>query len=367
MTSIGPNRPPIQSAINTAGAAAEAAKTAGAAIAKSAETVGKAAGSALQKVADTFGAAKPGAFEGIKGSASGIMAGGCCFPPPTGPLKPAGGGLGGIAGGIGSAVEGAVLRMNRDAAKDKFDKSVDDSMKAGSQGGAKITDGEQRKINSAGRDYKIADKKVELHDAKEAKEKAVNEAKAKGEITDADQKKINDAQDKIDKLQTQLKDMVSKDKMQDMIDGVLDAFDKNGSKLNPLGPLGPGIKGPGGLPEPPGGKIWDEKLPPNLGGGGGKVPTDKLPDIPGGYGGGKIFDERPPIGPGGLFPKPDWKPFPSDFKLPKFPDFKDIKLPEIKLPDIKDLPFPKLPAFPQPPVWTCRPPMLETFKPPFLF
>ena len=183
--------------------------------------------------------------------------------------------------------------------------------------------------------------------------------------------------------------MVAKDKMADLIDGVLDGFDKMGSKpgplgpQGPLGPLGPDIKGPGGLPEPTvpkgydikagggpkatpegGGKVWDEKLPPNLGGDTGKMPADKLPDIPGRYGGGKIFDERPPIGPGGLFPKPGWNPFPADFKLPKLGDLKlpDFKLPDFKLPNIADLPFPKLPAFPQPPVWTCRPPMLEASK-----
>ena len=134
MSVTGPNRPPIQGGINAAGAAAEAAKTAGTAIAKGASEVGKAVAGTAKTIGDTFAAAKPGAFE-IKDFSHGIMAGGCCFPPPTGPLKPAGGGLGGIAGGIGSAVEGAVLRMNRDAAKDKFDKSVDDSMKPGSQGG----------------------------------------------------------------------------------------------------------------------------------------------------------------------------------------------------------------------------------------
>jgi hypothetical protein len=287
-------------------AAKPGAEAAASTVSKSVAGAGAGATGALK---DKFESAKPGAFQGTKVGAHGIMAGGCCIPPP--PFKPPQ--IGGNLGGIGSALEGALLRMGRDAAKDKYEATSKDALKDG-----KIDDREQRKINAAGRDWKIAEKKVDLHEAREAHKKATADALKDGYISDKEQKAINAAQGKIDKLQTQLDKMVAKDKIQDAADRILDAFD--GAK--------PGLK-PG-------------------------IPQDKFP----------------PIGPGGLFPPKDWKPLP-DFKLPdlKLPDFKlpDFKLPDLKLPDLGDLKFPKLPTFPEPPVWTCRPPMLEGFKPQILY
>jgi hypothetical protein len=192
-----------------------------------------------------------------------------------------GGGFGGIGGAIGKIdIEGIGKRIAADSAKSNFDKVSKDALSDG-----RVSDKERRQIDGAGRDWKIAEKKVDLHDATKAHKQAVDQALNDGRMTPAEQKRINDAQTKVDTLQKQLKGMETEDRMKDVGDALADFK-------------------PGGGLRPP--TVPDFKLPDF------KLPDFKLPDLtPGG--------SRLPFNPSDMCRPP--RDLPADFRFPSVPQF----------------------------------------------
>jgi hypothetical protein len=306
MSSVGAQRSqnprPAQAASELAKAAGPAA---GAAASASVGAAAGAAGPAISTGTDRFKSAAGSPFEGARAAAKGFIRGGCCLPPPPGLGLPdgprPGSGPGGMLGKLD--LEGIKLRMDASAAKANFDKVSGDALKDG-----RIDDAEQKQINRAGRDWQIADGKVDLHEAKKAHKAAVDDALKDGKITDAEQQRINDAQSKIDSIQARLTGL--------HLENILDrATDRKGD-LKPVDP-----------------KLPDFKLPDF------KLPDFKLPD----------------------FKLPDLK-LPMTEPRDSLPPFDPTRMCRPPAEGLERLPFPSLPAFPQPPKLDFQPWLLQSPK-----